>query len=41
MDGNHKHLFDQQNLQAILNFVGFVNFRPRSFDPNLDNEGHD
>jgi predicted SAM-dependent methyltransferase len=41
MDGSHKHLFDQENLHAILQFVGFVNIKERPFDPSLDSKGHD
>jgi predicted SAM-dependent methyltransferase len=41
MDGNHKHLFDKENLHAILESVGFVNIKERPFDPSLDSKGHD
>ena len=40
MDGNHKHLFDQANLHAILKAVGYVHVKDREFDPSLDRMGH-
>jgi predicted SAM-dependent methyltransferase len=36
MDGNHKHMFDEENLLAILESIGFKNTRLRDFNPNLD-----
>ena len=40
MDGEHKHLFDQENLHAILQSIGFINVKERLFDPSLDSKGH-
>jgi len=36
MGGHHKHMFDLENLIAILTNAGFVDVRERSFDENLD-----
>lgn len=36
MDGEHKHLFDQENLVAIMKQAGFENAQARSFDAALD-----
>ena len=36
MGGEHKHLFDEDNLLAILRFIGFDHVATRPFDPNLD-----
>lgn len=36
MDGLHKHMFDEDNLVAILRKAGFRNVRIREFDPKLD-----
>ena len=38
MDGHHKYLFDQENLEARLSAVGFVNVGIRDFDPSVDKE---
>ena len=38
MDNNHKHMFDEENLLAILTNIGFKNARLRDFDPSLDME---
>jgi predicted SAM-dependent methyltransferase len=36
MDETHKHLFDMDNLLAVLEKNGFRNVRPREFDPEVD-----
>lgn len=36
MDSLHKHMFDEDNLVAILRIAGFRNVRIRVFDPKLD-----
>ncbi len=36
MDGEHKYMFDEENLVFILRSKGFKNVRLRDFDPNLD-----
>jgi len=36
MNGQHKYMFDIENLLFILNSRGFKNVRPRDFDPTLD-----
>ena len=36
MDGQHKYMFDQENLINILIKSGFKSAKIRSFDPNLD-----
>ena len=36
MDGHHKYLFDQENLEYRLSAVGFVNVGIRDFDPSVD-----
>jgi predicted SAM-dependent methyltransferase len=41
MDGEHKYLFDQENLMEVLKVSGFNNVRPRGFDPELDMKGRD
>jgi hypothetical protein len=38
MDNNHKHMFDEENLLAILTNIGFKKARLRDFDPGLDME---
>jgi predicted SAM-dependent methyltransferase len=38
MHGGHRHLFDQENLLAILVAAGFEDVRLREFDPALDLE---
>ena len=41
MDGQHKYMFDEDNILAILTLNGFKNARLRSFDPNLDLKDRD
>lgn len=36
MDGQHKYMFDEENLLFILKSRGFRNVRLRPFDPSLD-----
>lgn len=36
MAGEHKYMFDQENLVHILVAHGFVGVRPRAFDPETD-----
>lgn len=36
MDGQHKYMFDKDNLPAVLSINGFKNARIREFDPALD-----
>jgi predicted SAM-dependent methyltransferase len=36
MDGEHKYMFDEENLLYILESNGFKNVRLRKFDPALD-----
>jgi predicted SAM-dependent methyltransferase len=36
MDGEHKHMFDEENLLCLLASKGFRNVRLRQFDPSLD-----
>ena len=36
MDGQHKYLFDEENVLFILNSNGFRNSRLRGFDPEVD-----
>lgn len=36
MDGNHKYMFDEENLLYILKAKGFRNAHLREFDPNID-----
>lgn len=36
MNGSHKFMFDAQNLKLHCEAAGFVNCRPRPFDPALD-----
>jgi predicted SAM-dependent methyltransferase len=38
MGGDHKHLFDEENLPQVLSEVGFKDSRLRAFDPALDLE---
>lgn len=37
MNANHKYMFDENNLKAILRNIGFKNVSSRKFDANLDN----
>ena len=36
MGGEHKYMFDQENLLHILKMNGFKNVRQREFDPEID-----
>jgi len=36
MDGEHRYMFDQDNLVQVLSQAGFVNVCPRNFDSELD-----
>jgi predicted SAM-dependent methyltransferase len=36
MDGEHKYMFDQENLLHILSAAGFVGVRPRDYDAETD-----
>lgn len=38
MDGEHKYMFDENNLIHILKSKGFKSVRLRKFDPKLDNK---
>lgn len=38
MDGNHRHMFDEQNLPLIVAEAGFADVAMRGFDPALDVE---
>lgn len=37
MNGNHKYMFDRNNIVAILKIIGFINIEIREFDPAIDN----
>ncbi len=41
MDGEHRYMFDEENLSIILANAGFSNVRLREFDPSLDIEQRD
>jgi predicted SAM-dependent methyltransferase len=41
MDGEHKYMFDEENLVYILQQKGFKDARLRSFDKSLDREARD
>ncbi len=41
MDGQHKYMFDEENLAFILHSKGFRNIRWRQFDPSLDLQERD
>jgi predicted SAM-dependent methyltransferase len=41
MDGEHKYMFDEENLVAILQKKGFINVHLRNYDPNLDRQERD
>jgi predicted SAM-dependent methyltransferase len=41
MDGEHKYMFDEENLVAILQKKGFMNVHLRNYDPNLDRQERD
>lgn len=41
MDGNHKYMFDEENLIYILDAKGFRNVRLRQFEPSLDLQARD
>lgn len=36
MDGEHKYMFDQENLLHVLFAAGFSGVRERAFDPETD-----
>jgi predicted SAM-dependent methyltransferase len=36
MDGHHRYLFDQENLQRVLAVAGFADIRLREFEAGLD-----
>lgn len=36
LNGEHKYMFDQNELLSILDFVGFLEVRKREFDDHLD-----
>ncbi|GMQ83083.1 MAG: hypothetical protein BMS9Abin05_2561 [Rhodothermia bacterium] len=38
MGGEHKHLFDEENLLEILEEAGFSHVKLREFDPSVDRE---
>lgn len=38
MAGQHKHMFDTENLHAIIAHAGFVNVTSREYDPRIDIE---
>jgi predicted SAM-dependent methyltransferase len=39
MGGEHKHMFDEENLLAILRKVGFKNVELRQYDSSIDLQG--
>lgn len=41
MDGQHKYMFDEENLLHILKAKGFKNAHLRCFDPDLDLQARD
>ena len=41
MDGQHKYMFDEENLLHVLKLTGFKNVRSRRFDRALDLEERD
>lgn len=41
MDGEHKYMFDEENILNILESNGFKNVRLRQFDPSLDMKERD
>ena len=41
MDGQHKYMFDEENLVFVLRSKGFRNVRLRQFDPSLDLQARD
>lgn len=41
MDGQHKYMFDEENLVYILQSKGFKNVRLRPFNPELDSKERD
>lgn len=38
MDGEHRYMFDEENLVCILNKCGYQNIRLRKYDKNIDLE---
>jgi predicted SAM-dependent methyltransferase len=41
MGGEHKYMFDQENLLRILEIAGFANVKLREFDPEVDRRERD
>jgi predicted SAM-dependent methyltransferase len=41
MAGEHKYMFDQENLLHLLNAKGFINVCARPFDPETDMQERD
>jgi predicted SAM-dependent methyltransferase len=41
MDGEHKYMFDEENLLFVLSSNGFNNVRLRRFDPSIDLQERD
>ena len=41
MDGQHKYMFDQENLLFLLSAKGFKDARLRDFDPEIDRQARD
>jgi predicted SAM-dependent methyltransferase len=41
MNGEHKYMFDEENILYILESTGFKNVRLRQFDPSLDMKERD
>ena len=41
MDGEHKYMFDQENLLHILQIAGFTDVAARSMDPSIDRPERD
>ena len=41
MDGEHKYMFDEENLLYILESKGFKNVHLRQFDPSIDQLARD
>lgn len=38
MDGQHRYMFDEENILTILSEIGFKDVKLRNFDPALDKE---
>jgi hypothetical protein len=41
MDGEHKYMFDEENIIHILQAKGFRDVKPRAFDVRLDRKDRD